>query len=216
MRATPVVGPSWIEKMRSTRFLGTLDDLRVDGGAELAVAAIDLDDALDVGLHLRAREHHARLQLHFLLEVLGRDLAVTLVVDLVDDRALDDVDDERGLRRVPVQPHVRKQPRSEQRLQGAVGGGRRIRIAFAKGDIGEHRRGLDALRSLDHDMQDGRRGRRSGGGRRCSGCRRRSAEPRRHLRRDRAVVKRAGEQQDDRSRARHSGEQGFHAHPLVS
>ena len=98
--------------------LRPLDDLRIDAGGEFAVAAIKFDDALDVGLHLGAGEDHARLELHFLLQVLGRDLAVALELDLVDDRVLDHVHRQRGT--VPIDLDVREQARREQRLQRAV------------------------------------------------------------------------------------------------
>ena len=74
MRATPVVGPSVIEKIRSTRFCGRWMICGSTRGGEFAVAAIELDDALDVGLHLGAGEDRARLDLDFLVEVLVETL----------------------------------------------------------------------------------------------------------------------------------------------
>jgi hypothetical protein len=47
-----------------------LDDLRHDLDVEAAVALIDFDDALNVGLHRRARQRAALLRLDFLLELL--------------------------------------------------------------------------------------------------------------------------------------------------
>ena len=95
--------------------LRTLDDLRIDSCREFAVAAIELDDALNVGLHLGARKDRARLELNFLLQILVGDLAVTLEHDLVDDRVLDDMDGQR--RAVPIDLHVGEQTGREQRLQ---------------------------------------------------------------------------------------------------
>src|SRR5690606_16477715 len=45
-----------------------LDDLRLDGRGETALAAIDVEDALDVGLNLGAGENGAGLELHLALE----------------------------------------------------------------------------------------------------------------------------------------------------
>ncbi len=86
MRLTPVVGPSVMEKIRSTRLSGRWMICGIDAGGELAVAAIKLDDALDIGLHLGAGEDGARLDLDFLGEVLVADLGIALEHHLVDDR----------------------------------------------------------------------------------------------------------------------------------
>ena len=45
--------------------LRQLDDLGLDGRREAAVAVIDLQQALHVGLDAAAGEHHARTQLDF-------------------------------------------------------------------------------------------------------------------------------------------------------
>ena len=65
-----------------------LDDLGLDRGVVAAAAAIDRQDALDVGLHARAREDLARLGLHLVAQLVVLDLAVTLEGDAVDDRVL--------------------------------------------------------------------------------------------------------------------------------
>ena len=69
--------------------LRELHGLGFDLRGEAAGAAINFDDALDVGLHFRAREHHARLQLHFVVERLLRDLRVSFERDAIDDRIFD-------------------------------------------------------------------------------------------------------------------------------
>ena len=92
MRETPVVGPSVIEKIRSTRFSGRWMISGSTRGGEFAVAAIDFDDALDVGLDLGAGEDRARLDLDFLGEVLVGNLAVALEHHLVDDRIFGHMD----------------------------------------------------------------------------------------------------------------------------
>ena len=132
--------------------LRALDDLRIDAGSELAVPAIEFDDALNIGLHFRAREDHARLELDFLLEVLRRDLAVALERDLVDDRILDHVHRQRGA--VPADLHIRKQSRREQRLQRAVDSRLAVGVADVQGDVGENGRGLDTLRAQNDDLPD--------------------------------------------------------------
>jgi hypothetical protein len=71
------------------------DDLGFDGGGEAAVAPVEIKDALDVALHLGARIDDARLQLHFLLQRIVAELVIALEGDAVDDRILDDPDDER-------------------------------------------------------------------------------------------------------------------------
>ena len=56
--------------------LRPLDDLRIDAGGEFAVAAIEFDDALDIGLHLGAGEDAARLDLDFLVRSLVETLSL--------------------------------------------------------------------------------------------------------------------------------------------
>ena len=71
-----------------------LDDLGLDADVEAAAAPIDLDEARDVRLHDRARKRAAFLRLDFGLELLVLDLLVALEGDAVDDRILDDRDDQ--------------------------------------------------------------------------------------------------------------------------
>ena len=112
--------------------LRPLDDLRIDAGGEFAVAAIELDDALDVGLHLGAGEDAARLDLHFLGEVLVGNLVVALEHHLIDDGIFDHPDRQRAV--VEIDLHVGEQAGGEQRLQrlidigGIVGSPSRIFI----------------------------------------------------------------------------------------
>ena len=134
--------------------LRPLDDLRVHPGRELAVAPIDFDDALDVGLHLGAGEHGARLDLDFLGQVLVRDLGIALEHHLVDDRVLGDADGQGTGGAVEAGLDVAEQAGGRQRLQRRVGVGRGEIVPLAHADIGQHRAGLHALGAAHHDMLD--------------------------------------------------------------
>ena len=75
-----------------------LDDFRHHLYVEAPVAVIDLDDALNVGLHRRARQRTAGFRLDFLLELLVLDLAVALEGEPIDDRRFDHRHDEPAAR----------------------------------------------------------------------------------------------------------------------
>ena len=75
-----------------------LDDLRLDADVEAAVAPIDFDDALHVGLHGRPRQRAAGLRLHFVGELVVLELAIALEGDPVDDRIFDHGDDQPAAR----------------------------------------------------------------------------------------------------------------------
>ena len=94
--------------------LRQLHGLRFDLRRKPAAAAIDFDDALNVALHLGARKHHARLQLHFVFERLLRNLRVTLERDAVDDRILDHLHQHAAVRLFDL--HVGEQAGGEKRL----------------------------------------------------------------------------------------------------
>ena len=132
-----------------------LDDLRIDAGGEFAGAAIDFDDALDVGLHLGAGEHGARLDLGFLGEVLVGDLGIALEHHLVDDGIFDHLDGQGAGGIVEIDPRGRgEQAGGEQGLERLVDLGGIVDVAFAQIDVGQHRAGLDPLGAPDHDMLD--------------------------------------------------------------
>ena len=150
-------GRSFIDRKNQVdAVLRPLNDLRIDGRGEFAVAAIEFDDALDVGLNLGAGEDRTRLQLNFLGQVLLGNLVFALEHDLIDDRVFDDIDRER--RAVPIDLHVGEKARGEQCLQRAVDDLLVIGIAFVDREIGQDRRRLDALRALHHDLFDDRSG----------------------------------------------------------
>src|SRR5262245_64117259 len=73
---------------------GELDDLRLDRRSKPAVPAIEIEDALDIILHAGARIDDARPQLDLGRKILLVDLAVSFKSDAIDDRVLDDPDDE--------------------------------------------------------------------------------------------------------------------------
>ena len=194
--------------------LRPLDDLRIDRRGEFAVAAVELDDALNVRLNLGAGEDHTRLHLRFFFEVLGRDLGIALEIDAVDDRIFDHMHGHG--RAVEVDLHVREQTGGEQRLQRLVGGGFAVIVAFVQRDVGENGGGFDALGAGHHDAAHDRR---------CSRFHRRgSIGTARRLRLSRCFALRIrrcrhddGRQNERRRRhALQSGEQGLSVHSLVS
>ena len=113
-----------------------LDDLRLDADVEAAVAPVDLDDALHVGLHGRARQRAARLRLHFVGELVVLELLVAFERDPVDDRVFDHRDDQpaAGL----ADAHVLEQAGGVERLErlvdlGSCRGARRGRCGNRSG-----------------------------------------------------------------------------------
>src|SRR6185437_7906696 len=133
------------------------DDLGIDGSGEAAVAAVEVEDALDVALHLGARIDDTRLELHLGVERLIAELVVTLERDAVDDRILDHPHDECVT--VAAQRDVREKPGGEQALQRAVDAVRVKRVARLDQHVGTYRLRLNALRALDANLGDGATGR---------------------------------------------------------
>ena len=75
-----------------------IDDLGIDGGGVIALPAIDIEDALDVGLDASARIDRAGLELNLGCERVVLDLAIPFERDAGDDRVfLNDDDDGRAL-----------------------------------------------------------------------------------------------------------------------
>ena len=127
-----------------------LDDLRLDGGGEAAVAAIQFEDALDVVLDLGAGVDHARPQLRLGLHLLVLEALVTLEGDAVDDGVLDDPHDQIGS--VPADGDVGEQAGVEQGLQRLVHALGVVDVALGDGHVGLDSLDLDALRPLDDDL----------------------------------------------------------------
>ncbi len=88
------------------------------------------------------------------MQILGRDLVVTLEIDLVDDRIFHHLDGEHLP--VPAEFDVGEQAGGEERLQRAVDGLLIVLIAFADRDVGKNGRRFDALRARDQYLADGR------------------------------------------------------------
>ena len=123
--------------------LAQLHRLGFNLSGEPTRAAINFKHALNVRLNLRAREHHAWLQLDFIFERLAGNLGVTVERDAVDDRILNDLHrhDAVGL----LDLNVSKEAGREQRLQRLVDLRLRIGLTFLDHHIGDDRGFLDAL-----------------------------------------------------------------------
>ncbi len=98
--------------------LRQLDDLGNDRRRKTPRPAVNLEDALNVGLHLGAREDYARSELLFLLQIFGLLLSVALIDHAIDDRVFHHghVEDWPFL----LNRHVGEQPGREERLQRLV------------------------------------------------------------------------------------------------
>ena len=119
---------------------------------EAALAAIDVENALHVGLDLGARIDRARLELHLGLQRVGVDLAVALEGDLIDDGVLDDVTTTALPSRLMCTSAKRPVANSACSdcidLAGVVG------VADGELEVGANRFGLDAPIAFDADVAD--------------------------------------------------------------
>ena len=89
-----------------------LDDLGFHRGSEPALAPVDVQNPLHVGLRLGAREDRPRLDLHFVGESSLVDFLVALEGHLIDDGILDDSD--HNARAFAINANVGKQAGGEQ------------------------------------------------------------------------------------------------------
>src|SRR6185437_6433041 len=129
-----------------------LDDLRLDVGGKTALAAVDVENALHIGLGLGARKDRSRLELHFSDQRSGVDLAVALEGDLSDDRIfLEDHDDRRTL---GLDRNIGKQTGREQSLDRTIDLRGAIRITHVELQVRAHGFGLDAPIAADFDILD--------------------------------------------------------------
>ncbi len=145
-----------------------LDHLRLDGDVEAAVAMIDVDDALGIGLHLGARQRVARLRLDFLLKLLVLHPMVAFEGKPVDHRRFHHRDDDAAARLGDMD--VFKKAGGVERLERGVDLGGVEALAGAGFEIGADRFRFDAAVALHHDVACGRA---SLGRRRCiryAGC----------------------------------------------
>src|SRR4029077_17303632 len=130
-----------------------LDHLRHHGDVEAAVAVIDVDDALGVGLHLGARQRVARFRLDFLLELLVLHAAVAFEGKPVDHRRFHHRDDDVAARLGDVD--VFEQAGGVERFERGIDFGGIEPLAGPNLEIGAHRFGFDAAVALDHDAIGG-------------------------------------------------------------
>ena len=130
-----------------------LDDLGVDVDVETAGAAVDLDDALHVGLHCRTLQRAALLGLDFKLELLVLDAAVALEGNAVDDRILNQDDANAAARGVDA--HVLEEPCTDKRFVGVIDLQGTKPAVRPRLEVGAYRAGLDPPVALDHDIRPG-------------------------------------------------------------
>src|SRR6185312_5360936 len=128
------------------------DDLGIDRGGEAAAAAIQLDDAPHVALHLGAGEDLARLFLNFLIQRVVGQFAIALEHHAVDDRILHHLYHERVA--LAAQPHVSEEAGVEKGLERAVDAVGVERIARLHRHVGFDGFGFDAFGALDADFGD--------------------------------------------------------------
>ncbi len=143
------LSPSLISNTRSTRLFGSSMIFGSTRDVEAAVAPVNFDDALHVGLHRRPRQRAARLGLHFEQELLVLELLVALESDAVDDRVLDHSHDQPAAGRRDA--HVLEQAGGVERLERLVDG-RGVQAAAGAAEIGADGFGFDAAVALDHDL----------------------------------------------------------------
>ncbi len=118
-----------------------LDDFRLDRRGEAALAAIDVEDALHVGLRAGAGEHRARLELDLGGQRRRIDLAVALEGDLIDDRVLDHGND--GSVALTIDADVGEQARREQRAERAIDLAGVVVVTRRELEVRANRLGLD-------------------------------------------------------------------------
>lgn len=128
------------------------DDLGIDRGREAGIAPVEVEDALDVALHLRSRVDDARPKLDFLLQGLVVELVVPLERDPVDDRVLDHADDECVA--LAPQRHIGEETGREEGLERAVDPLGVVGIAGLDREIRADGLRLDPLRALDLHLAD--------------------------------------------------------------
>ncbi len=132
--------------------LRQLDDERIDGRREPPLAGIDAQQLRAVLLRHACGEHRARAQLQRLLEVVFLDVVIALEADLVDQRVLVHVDDQRIA--VALQAHVAEQAGRIQRAQAAIHALAAERIARLHQHVGKDRAFLDPRVARDAYARD--------------------------------------------------------------
>ncbi len=133
-----------------------VDNFRGDLDVEAAVALINLDDALGVGLHRSARQRAALLGLDLLRQLLILDAVIAFEVDPVDDRSLDHCHNELAAGLVDLD--VFEQAGGVERFERRVDRGGIETPVGARLEIGAHRIGLDTAVALDDDRAGSKTG----------------------------------------------------------
>ena len=128
-----------------------LDDLGRHAHVVAARALVDLEDALHVRLHERAREGAARLRLNFRGELLVLGLLVAFERDAIDDGIFDHRHQD------PIRPgrdpHVLEQAGRVEPLEGGVDLGCVQPLAGSDAEIRANRIRLDTAVTFDIDAQ---------------------------------------------------------------
>jgi hypothetical protein len=132
--------------------LRQLDHLRGHRGADPARAAVELDDPLDVGLHLGLGEDAARANGHLVAQLVFLHRGIPLEDDLVDDRVLDHL--HHQFRALQLDLHVGEQLGAGQGLQRQVEARGVDRVADLDRQVAEHGALLDPLVALHGDRAD--------------------------------------------------------------
>src|SRR5689334_14883129 len=128
-------------------------DLGIDAGGKAAATAIEIEQALHIGLHLGPRVDDARAQLELGIQRGLVEFVISLERDPVDDRIFDDPDYQDVA--FSAQIHVGEEPRGKQRLQRAIDALIVEGIARLQHEIRAHGFRLDALSSLDAHFAHG-------------------------------------------------------------
>ena len=130
-----------------------VDDLGIDLCAVEALAPVDVEDALNVGLHARAGIDGARLELHLRGEGFVVDLPVAFKGDVAHDRVFDDDNDDGAP--LPPDTNVLEQAGGKQDLQRFVDLGGIVAVARRKSEVRADRLRLYPLVAFDTDGLDG-------------------------------------------------------------
>ena len=117
---------------------------------------INLEDALDVGLHGGARQRAAGFRLDLLLELLVLDLVVALEGEPIDHRRLHHGHDEAAARL--GEADILEQAGGVKRLQRAVDLGGIETFAGRNLEVGADRVGFDPAVAFHNNGTDGRAG----------------------------------------------------------
>ena len=130
-----------------------LDDLGLDRGREAALAAVDVEDALHVGLRPGAREHGARLELDLALERILVDLLLPSKATWLMTGFSTTVMTHAAA--LAVDAHVGEQAGGEQRPDRLVDLARIVGVADVEFEIGANGLGLHAPVADHADFANG-------------------------------------------------------------